>query len=124
MIQPRKNIQVGRIIKGTGEAVPKIALEAVDYDIVKLVEKRDQLVDIIITDPKSFAATLYIDKGAVFGKKILFSPYLTLDDEQFCCLLNRKPSTSQIVEWNSIGPKVCVHHKWKELPEQGKQGKV
>lgn len=118
--------KIGRAMGSKAGVRAERQIKKSDYNINDLIDKRDQLITYMFEDPKSFAATFYTEKNGLYRKKTLFSPYLTINDAQFCCLLKSGTDLSQeeLQQWKKLNLGVCLYSKVKPLKDQGKQATV
>lgn len=85
-------------------------------------QDRAALLQALNTDPRQFAATLYseVTTGPFWNRQtVTYSPYLSLNENQLCCLLGSLPLPN-VAE----NPKVCIYSTRTLLPNQGKEGET
>jgi hypothetical protein len=79
---------------------------------------RSYLVSSLYRDPQTFASTLYSEtiSGNFWNQQITtFSPYLTMNNVQLCCLIGASST--------NIKPNICLHSKITPL-SKGKEGEA
>lgn len=77
------------------------------------------LLSNLSSDPRRFAATIYAEVtiGGIFNKKITtYSPYIKLNDEQLCCIINQIGHSA--VTKNT---QVCVFSFERDLQTNGRE---
>lgn len=88
----------------------------VKYDLAAMENNRNRVLTKLFENPENFANTLYTTKksGFIWTSSEIFSPYLMLDREEFCCLLKTlTPSDIQNVDINSKPPTCFLAHVTK-----------